>query len=62
MCIMAGPQIPTLTAGNIADGDDAWLSVKGEGVEVGTYSASAMLSGNDAGNTACRLKTPGVSL
>ncbi|MCU6748476.1 MULTISPECIES: IdeS/Mac family cysteine endopeptidase [Lachnospiraceae] len=55
------PQIPTLTAGNIADGDDAWLSVKGEGVEVGTYSASAMLSGNDAGKYSLPAEDAGVS-
>ena len=43
------PQKPELTTWNIAEGDDAAVLVEGEGVFVGSYTASTKLTGADAG-------------
>ena len=39
---------PELSASNIRPGDDVTLTVKGEASLVGTYTATAVLSGKDA--------------
>lgn len=41
-------QSPTVTASNIAAGDDITLSVEGGSTNAGTYTATAVLSGPDA--------------
>lgn len=41
-------QKPTVTATNIAEGDDVTVSVKGEETDAGTYTATAVLSGSAA--------------
>ncbi len=41
-------QKPTVTATNIENGDDVTISVKGEQINAGTYTATAALSGQSA--------------